>query len=137
MATWMTVPVSCYFLDIGDAAAVGGLVGEGVAQRGSYGMGGEMLYVGGEMEQLVLVNMVGMDGRDGKLSVGERARLVEDHGAELGEHIHVIGPLDEDALTRGSSDAAEEGERHADDEGARTTDHEEHQGAVNPLNIEH
>ena len=61
-------------------------------------MGGEVLNVGSEVEQLVLITVIRMDSSDGKLAVGERARLVEYHRINLRQHIHIVGSLDEDTL---------------------------------------
>ena len=80
----------------------------------------------------MLIVKIGVDGLDGKLSVGEGTRLVEDGRIDLGKDVHIVGPLDEDTLARGSSDTSEEGEGNADDQGTRAADHEEHQGAIEP-----
>ena len=88
--------------------------------------------MGSEVEQLVLVAEIGVNGLDGKLSVGERARLVEDHRLHLSQDIHVVGTLDEDTTTRGASDTSEEREGNTDNQRTRTTHHEEHQGAIKP-----
>ena len=73
-----------------------------------------------------------MDGLYGKLTMGEGARLVEHHRLDLRQNVHIVGSLDEDASTRGTTDAPKEREGHADNQGARTTHHEEHQGAIEP-----
>ena len=74
---------------------------------------------------------------DGELPMGERARLIEDHSIHLRQDVHEVGTLHEDTLAGSASDATEEGQGHTDDEGTGTGDHEEHQGTINPLNIEH
>ena len=127
-----TDALSSDLLHVRYLAAIGALLREGIAQGCADGVGGEVLHMGRQMQQLVLVAGIGMDGCHGKLSVGQRARLVEDHCVQPRQRVHVVGALDEDALARGAADAAEEGEGHADDQGAGTADDKEHQGAVEP-----
>ena len=74
-----------------------------------------------------------MHGNDAERAAGERARLVESDGVDLGEGLEIRRPLHEDALATGSADATEERQRHADDQGARTTDHQEDERAGNTL----
>ena len=124
--------LSCNLFHIAQLAAVGSLVGEGIAQGGTDGVGREVFYVGGQMQQLVLVAGVGMYGSHGKLPVRQSARLVEDHRLQLCQHIHVVAALDEDAPSRGTADAAKERERHADDERTGTRHDKEQQGTVEP-----
>ncbi len=124
--------VSSNLFHVAQLAAVGGLVGEGVAKGGSNGMGGIMLDVGGKMQQMPLVALLGMHGSDGELTLRERARLVEHHRVDLRQHIHVVGAFHEDAFTRCASDAAKKSEWHTDDQGARARNHKEHQGTIEP-----
>ena len=112
--------------------AVGGLVGEGIAQRGPYGVGAVVLHMGRQVQQLVRAVAVGVYGLHHKLAMGQRARLVEHHGAHAGQHVHVVGTLHQDAAARGSADAGKERQRHADDQRTGTADHQEHQRTVEP-----
>ena len=79
-------------------AAVGGLLGEGLAQGSTDGVGAEMLDVRRQMQQLPLVEGVRMHCRHRKLSVSQRARLVEHHRAELRQNVHIVRALDEYSL---------------------------------------
>ena len=121
-----------YLLDIGNLTAVGSLIGEGIAQGCADGVRGKVLHMGGEVQELAFIDQIGMHGGYCKLAMGEGARLVEDDGMNLCQHIHIVGPLHKDSLTRGTADAAEERQRHADDEGAGTRNHQEHQGSIEP-----
>ena len=114
------------------AAPVARLVGKGVAQGSANGVGGVMFHMSGEVQQLLLVIMVGVHSLDLKLSVGQRARLVKHHRAYVGQRVNVVAALHQDAVARGSSNAAKERERHADDQGAGTRHHEEDEGSVQP-----
>ena len=73
-----------------------------------------------------------MDSLHGKLSVGQRARLIEHHRVDLRQHVHEVGALDEDALARGAADAAKEREWYTDNQCARTRNDEEHQCSIEP-----
>ena len=115
--------LSCHFFHMADAASVGSLFGERITQGSSDGMGGKMLYVGSEVKQLTLVEMVGMHRFYGKLTVGEGARLIENHRMEVGECIHIACPFHQYAVARCSTDASKEGEGNADDESARARYH--------------
>ena len=125
-------PVAGHLLHLGDFAAVGGLVGEGVSKSRPHGMGGEVLHMGGEVQQLPLVEHFGMYRLHGKLPVGEGASFVEHHRAHLRQHIHIVGSLDEDAVARSAADAAKEGERHADHQRAGARNHQEEQCPIEP-----
>ena len=121
------------FLDRLDAASVGGLTGESLAQRRRYGVGGIVFDMGGEMQQFALVAFLGMDCHHRELAVGEGACLVEDHGVEPRQGVHVVAALDEYAATRRPAKSAEEGKRHADDQRTGTRHDEEDKGPVEPL----
>ena len=115
-----TDALASHLLDIADLTTVGSFVREGVAQGCTNGMGREVFDVSSEVEQLVFVAGVGMDGLNGKLAMREGARLVEHDGIDLCQDVEIVGTLDEDALTRGTANATEEGQRYADDQCART-----------------
>ena len=83
-------------------------------------MSGIMLHVRGEVQQLLLIEPTGMHYLHGKLAIRERTRLVEHHGTEPCERIHIVAALDEDALTGRSAESSEESQRHTDDQRART-----------------
>ena len=124
--------MTCDLLDLRDHAAIRRLVREGITQGSANGMGGEVLDMGSEMKQLVLIAGGGMDSGNGKLAMSQRARLVEDHRRDLRQHVDIVGSLDEDTLPRGPANATKERQRHTDNQGTRTTHHEEHQGSVQP-----
>ena len=119
-------------LDIGKTATVCRLVRESVTECGTDGVGGEMLHMGGEVQQLVLITGVRMYSLHGKLSVGQCSRLVEDDSLCLGEQIHIVGSLDQDTVSGSPADTSEEGERNTDDQRTGARDNEEHQGTVQP-----
>ena len=119
-------------LNIGKTAAVSRLVREGITECGTDGVGREMLHMGGEVQQLVLITGVRVHSLHGKLSVGQCSRLVEDDGLCLGEQIHHVGTLDQNTMPGSSADTPEEGEGHADNQRAGARDNEEQQGAVQP-----
>ena len=73
-----------------------------------------------------------MDGSDGKLTMRESTRLIEDHRIDLRQHVHIVGSLDEDSFSRSPTNTTKECQRHADHQGTGTRDHEEHQGAIQP-----
>ena len=127
-----TDTMTCNLLHIANLTSVSGFLWESIAQRSTDGVGGEMFYMGCEVQQVVLTVTLGMYSLYGKLSVGQGACLVEDHCTHLCEDVHVVGTFDEDTFTRGASDASEEGERHTDNQCTGTTDHEEHEGAIEP-----
>ena len=87
-----------YLLHLGYLATVGSLFWEGIAEGCADGVSREVFYMGGEVQQLVLIVKIRVDGLDGKLSVGEGTRLVEDGRIDLGQDVHIVGPLDEDTL---------------------------------------
>ena len=119
-------------LHLTHTAAVGGLLGEGLAQGSADGVGAEMLDVCRQMQQLPLVEGVRMHCRHRKLSVSQRARLVEHHRAELRQDVHIVRALDEYTFARGPADTPEEGQRHTDDQCAGARHHQEHQCPVEP-----
>ena len=75
---------------------------------------------------------IGMYSVDGKLAMRQRARLVEHDGIDLCQYVKIVGTLDQNALTRGTTNATEEGQWYADNQSARTRNDEEHQGAIEP-----
>ena len=119
-------------LDIADMTTIRRLIRKGITQGSANGMGREMLDMSSEMEQLVFVVGVRVYSLNSELSMREGARLVEDHGIDLGKNIHIVGTLDEDSFARSTTYASKECERDADDKSARTRNHEEHQGTIEP-----
>ena len=107
-------------LDIAYAAAVGRLVGKRGAQGLANGMRRVVLDMGGEMQQFLLIEFLGVYGLDRKFSARQRACLVEDNGAEISQHVHIAASLDQYSLARGASETAEECQRNAYHEGAGT-----------------
>ena len=84
------------------------------------------------MEQLPFVKLFGMNGFHGKLSVGECARLIEDHSINFCQHVQIVGSLHQNAVTGGPAESAEECQRHTDDQCAGTGNDEEYQCSVEP-----
>ena len=118
-------------LYVGDGASVV-LVAESCLQRHGDGVGGESLHVGGKMQQLLLVEVVRMDGLHLKLTFCQRAGLVEHHGAGVGKGVHIVGTFDKDASLGCPADAGKEGQRHGDDECTRAGYHKECERTVQP-----
>ena len=91
-----------------------------------------MLHVGGQMQQLLGVEVVGMDGLNGKLAPRERACLVEHHGIYVGQSVHIGTALDEYSLAGSTAETGKKGERHADNQCAGTRNDKEYKCAVEP-----
>ena len=127
-----TNALSGYFLNVLDTATIGSLVREGIAKGSANRVGREMLHMSSKVKQLMLVAGIRMNGRHAELTVGKRTGLVEDHSAHLCQYVHIAGTFDEDALARGSADAAKEGEWNTDHQCTRTADHQEGEGTVEP-----
>ncbi len=123
--------LSGHLLHIADGATVV-LARISLTQGCGNGMGGIALHMGRQMQQPLGAELLGMHGAHGEYALGERARLVEHHRTSLGQRVHIVASLDEDALARRTTDAAKEGERHRDDQGTRTTHHKERQCAIEP-----
>ena len=123
--------IACHLFDVLDAAVVV-FVGVGLAQCRGDGVGRETLHVGGEMEQLVGIHPVGVNGINGKDTLGQRAGLVKNHCGAARKDVHVVAALDEDAAPRRAADAAKECQRHRDDQRTGTADHQERQRTIEP-----
>ncbi len=70
------------------------------------------LGVSGEMQQVVGIDCLRMNGIHGKHALRQRASLVEHHGGEPRERVHVVTALDEDSLARRPAYAAKETQWH-------------------------
>ena len=92
-----------------------------------------MFYVGSKVQEMCLVARVRMYSLDSELSVGKRSRLVEDDSLHLRKQVHIVGTLNENTLTRSTSDTPEERQRNADDKGTGTRDDKEKECSVQPL----
>ena len=75
--------LSGYLLHLAQLAAIGSLVREGITQRSPNGMRGVMLHMGGKMQQMPFVTLLGMHRSDSKLAMGQGARLIENHCIHL------------------------------------------------------
>ena len=95
-------------------------------------MGGEMFDMGSEVKQLMFVAGVRMNSLNGKLAMRKRACLIEDHSIDLSQDIHIVGTLDEDTLTRSTTNTTKERKRHANNKSTGTRDNKEHQGPIQP-----
>ena len=118
--------------DVADLTTIGGFVGESVAQRSTNGMGGEVLHMGSQMQQLVFVEILWVYGSYSELSMSQRSRLVEHDGIDLCQHIHIVRALDQNTLSRCTSDTSEEGQRNTQHQSTRTAHDEEHQRTIEP-----
>ena len=105
-------------LDIAYAASVGSLVGKSGAQGLANRMRRVVLDMGGEMQQFLLIEILGVNGLDREFSARQRACLVEYNGTEISQHVHIAAPLDQYSLARGTAETAEECQRNAYHEGA-------------------
>ena len=76
------------------------------------------------------------DSGDHEITFRECTGLVKDHGPYIGQGLHEVGALDQDALTAGSSDSAEKCERNADNDRAGTADDQECQCSIDPVGPE-
>ena len=108
------------------------LVRIGVFEGHGDGVGGVTLYVGGHMQQLLLVHNFRMHGRYFKHTFGKGSGLVKDHGLHLGKGVQKIGALHQNTLAGCPSKASKEGERDRDDQGAGTGDYKKHKSSVDP-----
>ena len=127
-----TDAVTCNLLNISDLTAVGGLIREGIAQGCADGMGGEMFYMRCEVQQLVFVANIRVNSLNGELAMGKSAGLIENHGIDLSEDIHIVSALDEDTLARSTANTTKERKRHANNKSTGTRDNKEHQGPIQP-----
>ena len=86
------------FLDLFQTASV--VVGFriGIAQSLSDGVGGVVLNVGSQVQQMFFVVFVGMHSRDSENSFGEGAGLVEYDRIDLCQLVDVVGTFDEDTI---------------------------------------
>ena len=94
------------------------------------------LRVRGQPEEFLVFEFAVVDAGDREVPAGQRAGLVEDDRLDVGEGLHVVGALDEDARVGRAADAAEEAQGHGDDDGAGTADDEEGERPVDPLGPE-
>ena len=88
---------------------------------------------GGDIEQLRLADLLGVDGVHGKAPLRQGAGLVKNHGVHTAERLHIVCALDQHADTRGPADAAEEAQRYRNDQRAGAGHHQEDQRAVDPI----
>ena len=141
-----TDTVTGNLLDIRDRTTVRRLIRKGITQGCTDGMGGEVLDMRCKVKEffffrsiliphssfLIPRTITGriMNSLNSKLSMCQRAGLIEYHGIDLRQDIHVVRTLDEDTLLRGTTDATKEREGHTDDKGTGATYHQEHQSPV-------
>ena len=89
-------------------------------------MAAVLLEGGGEAERLLTLEALrARDLGQGRLAVGERARLVEDHRARRAEALEHRGILDDDAVARRERDRADDRHGHADEQRAGSRDHDD------------
>ena len=119
-------------LHIGHLTAIGTLAGEGIAQGCTNGMGGGVLHMSSQVQQLILAAHLRVYGHHRETAMGQCACLVEHHGIDLRQDIQIVGTLHQHALSRCTANTSEEGEGHTDNQGAGTADHQEHQGTIEP-----
>ena len=95
-------------------------------------MGAEAFGQRGQLQQLPLVNFLGVHCGHGEGALGQGAGLVKDHNARLGQRLQIVAALDQNAVLGGAADAAEEGQGNGDHQGAGAGDHQEDQGPLHP-----
>ena len=100
-------------------------------------MVGDAFRQGGQLQQLILVAVVGVDGGDVEDALGQGARLVEHHDLRFGQHLQVVASLHQNTGPGGAADAAEEGEGHRDHQGAGTGHHQEVEGPLDGVQPAH
>ena len=115
---------ACQFLHLGHPVTVRGTTPGGENGAGN-GVGGELLGLGGQFQQLLLTHPHRGDFGDSKTALGQGARLIKDHRVRLGQRLQIVAALDQDALAGGSADTAEEAEGDGDDQRAGAGHHQE------------
>ena len=95
-------------------------------------MSGVVFYVGGKVQQLVLVEVGRMNCLYLELSIGQCSGLVEHHGTKIGKRVHISTALHKNAVTRCGAYASKERERHTDNQCAWTRHNKEYQGSIQP-----
>ena len=88
--------------------------------------------MGCQVQQMMFIESIRMNGGHGKLTVSKRSRLVEDNGVDFCQNIQIVGSLHQNTFARSPTNATEEGQGNTDDQGTRTGNHQEHQGAIEP-----
>ena len=97
---------------IAHLAAIGSLIGEGVAQGCTNGVSREVLHMGSHVQDMGGLRMYGLHG---KTSMRQGSRLVEHHGIHLCQKVQIVRSFHQNTLPRGTANAAKEGQGHADD----------------------
>ncbi len=97
-------------------------------------MSGKLFGCGSDMEDFFGSSFGGgKDFCDLERTAGESAGLVKDDGADIVECFEVIAAFDEDTVTGGRADAAEERQGDGDDKGAGTGNDKEDEAAAYPF----
>ena len=105
-------------------------LGGGAHERFAEHVRGHAVDRGGEREQLGrLVVAIGDEVAYVGRSDGERAGLVEQHGARFAERLDRAGTLDDDAVAGGAREPGDERDRRGEDQRARRGDHDDGQRA--------
>ena len=99
-------------------------------------MRGVALRQRGELQDLggvhILVPAV-VNRRHLKVAFGNGSGLVHDQIFDVGQCLHKVGALDQDAFAARAADPAEEGQRNADHDRAGTADDQECESPVDPV----
>ena len=74
-----------------------------------------------------------VDCRHLKHALRQRTGFIKHHAAGLGKRLQIVGALNQDTLPAGTAKTGKEAEGNTDDQCAGTTDHQEGQGAVDPV----
>ena len=86
----------------------------------------------GQLDELLVFQLVVVDAADLKYTLGQRTGLVEDHDLRLRKRLHVVRALDQHTGLARAADAREEAQRNADDQRTGAGDDQERQRAVDP-----
>ena len=81
---------------------------KGIAQGFSDGMRGIALHMRRQMQQLILIQLIRMNGTDLKTALRQRAGLVKDHRLYFRQCFQIIRAFDQHALTAGPADTGKE-----------------------------
>ena len=96
-------------------------------------MGGGTLGQRRIFQQLFFLHGVVVDAVDLKHALSQSAGLVKHHHLGLGQGLHIVGALDQNALLAGAANTGEEAEGNADHQSAGAADDQEGQGAIDPV----
>ena len=78
-------------------------------------MGGLALAISGDLQQLFLTDAIcARHLRNGKLTLGQRAGLIESRDLRLGQQLQIVAALHQNTVMAGAANTGEEAQRHRD-----------------------